>query len=176
MENLNIDIKKFSEYVVNLIYGVNNFDINDTTKQKVSPLKLQNLLYCAYAWVLAVWDKKLWINNFEKWVIGPIIPELYHDYSKNGVRLFNWEDYFIKFSELTNLEKLDLEVLITDLNAKYNDVELSNLINNEIWKNAKANSIIKDEAIAKYYAENNDTFLDKIMYDPSLESTVKFFS
>jgi len=49
MENLNIDLKKFSEYVVNLIYGVNNFDINDTTKQKISPLKLQNLLYCAYA-------------------------------------------------------------------------------------------------------------------------------
>jgi|GEM_PF-528020 len=42
MENLNIDIKKFSEYIVNLIYDVSTFDINNTEEQKVSPLKLQN--------------------------------------------------------------------------------------------------------------------------------------
>ncbi len=175
MENLNIDVKKFSEYIVNLIYGVNDFDINDISKQKVSPLRLQNILYCAYAWALVTWDKKLWSNNFEKWTIGPVIPEIYYDYSKNGVRLFNWEKHFIKFPELKNIEKLDLEILIADINAKYNDIELVKLINNDVWKNTKANSIIKSEDIIKYYSEDNN-FLDKIMYDPSLKNDIKFFS
>ncbi len=176
MENLNIDIKKFSEYIVNLIYGVNDFDINDTNEQKVSPLRLQNLLYCAYAWALAAWDKKLWSNNFEKWVIGPVIPEIYHDYSKNGVRLFNWEKHFVKFPEIPNWERTDLEALVMDLNEKYNDVELTKIVRDDVWKNTKTNSVIKDEEIAKYYSENDDTFLDKIMCNPALESKVKFLS
>jgi len=53
MENFNIDLKKFSEYVVNIIYDVNNFDINNTEEQKVSPLKLQNILYFLYVYALS---------------------------------------------------------------------------------------------------------------------------
>ena len=174
MENLNIDIKKFSEYIVNLIYDVSTFDINNTEEQKVSPLKLQNLLYCAYAWALAAWDKKLWINNFEKWTIGPIIPEIYHDYSKNGVQLYDRIKKFVKFSEITNLERLNLELLIIDLIEKYTDTELAKLVCDNIWKNTDISSIMKDEDIAKYYSKNDDTFLDKIMYNQALENNVKF--
>lgn len=174
MKNLNIDIKLFSKYVVNLVYSLNDFDINDTSEQKVSPLRLQNLLYCTYAWALAAWDKKLWSDNFEKWTIGPVIPKIYHDYSENGVGLFNWEKNFVKFPELTNLERLDLEVLIADINTKYNDAELAKLACDDIWKNTEINSVIKDEEITKYYSKNDDTFLDKIMYNPALESDINF--
>ncbi len=175
MENFNLNLKVFSEYIVNIIYDISDFDINNTEEQKVSPLKLQNLLYFLYAYALAEWNKKLWSDNFEKWVIGPVIPEIYYDYSKNGVQLYNREKHFVKFPEIPNWERTDLEALVIDLNEKYNDIELAKLARDNIWKSTKTNSIIKDEEIAKYYAENN-TFIDEIVYDPALESKVKFFS
>jgi len=33
---------------------------------------------------------------------------------------------------------------------------------------------MKAEDIAKYYSKNDDTFLDKIMYNQALENNVKF--
>ncbi|MCL6428901.1 hypothetical protein LT335_00449 [Spiroplasma sp. JKS002669] len=174
MENFNIDLKKISEYVVNIIYDVNNFDINNTEEQKVSPLKLQNILYFLYAYALSTWNKTLWSNNFEKWVIGPVIPELYYDYSKNGVTLYNREKHFVKFPEIPNWERTNLEALVMDLNEKYNDVELARLAYDDVWRNTKANAIIKAEDIVNYYSENN-TFFDDL-YDSSLEAKVKFFS
>lgn len=175
MENFNIDLKKFSEYVVNIIYDVNNFDINNTEEQKVSPLKLQNILYFLYAYALSAWNKTLWSNNFEKWVIGPVIPELYYDYSKNGVRLFNLEEHFVKIPEIPNWDRFDLEALVIDLSKKYNDIELAKLAHDDVWKNTDISSIMKAEDIAKYYSEY-ETFIDEIVNDPTIENNISIFS
>jgi len=50
----------------------------------LSNLKLQKLVYYAQAWHLALHDTPLFQEDFEAWVHGPVIPELYQEYKKFG--------------------------------------------------------------------------------------------
>ena len=46
----------------------------------ITNLRLQKLVYYAQAWYLASYDKPLFTADFEAWVHGPVIPDLYHKY------------------------------------------------------------------------------------------------
>jgi uncharacterized phage-associated protein len=52
----------------------------------VSNLKLQKLVYYAQAWHLAIHDVPLFAEDFQAWVHGPVIPELYQKY-----KAFRWQ-------------------------------------------------------------------------------------
>lgn len=69
------------------------FDIADffiylanETGSFVSNLKLQKLVYYAQAWYLAINKKSLFDEDFEAWIHGPVIPELYQQYKQFGWR------------------------------------------------------------------------------------------
>lgn len=47
-------------------------------------LKLQKLVYYAQAWHLALHDTPLFPEDFQAWVHGPVIPELYQEYKNFG--------------------------------------------------------------------------------------------
>ena len=47
-------------------------------------LKLQKLVYYAQAWHLALHDTPLFPEDFQAWVHGPVIPELYQEYKHFG--------------------------------------------------------------------------------------------
>jgi uncharacterized phage-associated protein len=46
----------------------------------VSNLQLQKLVYYAQAWHLALYDRPLFEDDFQAWVHGPVIPELFDKY------------------------------------------------------------------------------------------------
>lgn len=50
----------------------------------VSNLKLQKLVYYAQAWHLAIHDTPLFEEDFQAWIHGPVIPELYQKYKSYG--------------------------------------------------------------------------------------------
>jgi uncharacterized phage-associated protein len=52
----------------------------------VSNLKLQKLVYYAQAWHLAIHELPLFEEDFQAWVHGPVIPELYQKYKS-----FRWQ-------------------------------------------------------------------------------------
>lgn len=52
----------------------------------VSNLKLQKLVYYAQAWHLAIHGTPLFSEDFQAWVHGPVIPELYQKYKS-----FRWQ-------------------------------------------------------------------------------------
>ncbi|MFM6174756.1 MAG: Panacea domain-containing protein [Sphaerospermopsis kisseleviana] len=52
----------------------------------ISNLKLQKLVYYAQAWHLALFEQPLFNEDFEAWIHGPVVPELYHYYKKFGWR------------------------------------------------------------------------------------------
>jgi uncharacterized phage-associated protein len=54
-------------------------DINNITL-----LKLIKLVYFAYGWYLAVYDKKLFNEKIEAWRYGPVIPSIYHEFKEFG--------------------------------------------------------------------------------------------
>jgi uncharacterized phage-associated protein len=52
----------------------------------ISNLKLQKLVYYAQAWYLALHHEPLFNEDFQAWIHGPVIPELYNCYKKFGWR------------------------------------------------------------------------------------------
>lgn len=55
----------------------------------VSNLKLQKLVYYAQAWHLALHGEPLFSEDFQAWVHGPVVPDLYHNYKQFGWRPIN---------------------------------------------------------------------------------------
>ncbi|MDZ4767567.1 MAG: DUF4065 domain-containing protein [Chloroflexota bacterium] len=50
----------------------------------VSNMKLQKLLYYAQGFHLAILDEPLFPEAIERWVHGPVVPEIYHAYKSYG--------------------------------------------------------------------------------------------
>jgi len=50
----------------------------------ISNLKLQKLVYYAQAWHLALHDEPLLEEDFQAWIHGPVIPELFREYKPFG--------------------------------------------------------------------------------------------
>jgi uncharacterized phage-associated protein len=59
----------------------------------ISPLKMQKLVYYAYAWYLVTTKHKLFDEQIEAWANGPVIPSLYRELKKYGAMPINAEEY-----------------------------------------------------------------------------------
>lgn len=174
MEKLNIDVKIFSGYIINFINETNSFnEINDVNK-KITHLKLQKMLYFVYVYALTEWDKKLWENKFENWKLGPVVPEIYQEYSKYNDEAIELKNNEIKLPMLTNFEKLELQSLILELN-NFTAKELSKKSHASPWKKVKKHEEIRDEDIINHYCKPG-TFINKLINEASLETNFKFLS
>lgn len=56
--------------------------LSNDTENLITNLKLQKLVYYVQAWHLAVFKEPVFEDNFEAWVHGPVIPQLYRDYKQ----------------------------------------------------------------------------------------------
>ncbi|MCL8210705.1 hypothetical protein LT336_00449 [Spiroplasma sp. JKS002671] len=167
MKNLDIDIKVFSEYAVNFIHDINEY--NNQQDKEITPFKLQKLLYFVYAYALVVLEIKLWNDSFEKWSIGPILPEVFFHYGQYGNKQIDKTNNDIKFETLPNWERLDLDALMLEVHQKFTDFELVAIACSEPWKKTPDNAKISDQDIIDYYSQNNvnDRLLNEIIYRPS---------
>lgn len=50
----------------------------------ITHLKLQKLLYYAQAWCLVLLGKCMFKEEIQAWMHGPVVPEVYEEYSKYG--------------------------------------------------------------------------------------------
>lgn len=60
--------------------------LSNETGNLISNLKLQKLCYYAQAWHLALYGEEFFDAEFEAWVHGPVIRDLYNDY-----KTFSWK-------------------------------------------------------------------------------------
>ena len=58
--------------------------LSNGSGEAMTNLKLQKLVYYAQAWHLANEDTPLFNEDFQAWVHGPVIPDLYHEYKEFG--------------------------------------------------------------------------------------------
>lgn len=122
----------------------------------ISHLKLQKLVYYAQAWHLALYNSPLFEEDFQAWVHGPVIPELYQKYQS-----FNWQPILkeVDFPQLPQnilafLEEVAKEYFACDA------YELEQMVHlEEPWQKARANlpadtpseAIIQKEWMQEYY-------------------------
>ena len=67
--------------------AVANFflDLARENDSRISALKVQELVYIAHGWHLAIHDRPLVVDEYpEAWLFGPVFPSLYHEFQEFG--------------------------------------------------------------------------------------------
>lgn len=131
-----IDIKYFSEYLVYYFNHRGSF---------ISNKKLQKLLYYIQAWHLVYFDNKLFNENPEAWVHGPVYPSVYRAYKRYRAKPITFDsgisrlelDNMLNSFEFSNNQKEYLESVINTYGKK-NALELELLSHREFpWLEAR---------------------------------------
>jgi len=96
------------------------------------PVKLQKILYILYIEYLKETDKKLFEDEFEAWVYGPIIPRLNLFIENYGFNFFEieCEDHIEKIAKL---DDKNIEIFINKKIRKFLKKDLSDLVEITYW-------------------------------------------
>lgn len=143
------------------IFNVADFFLNRVETEQgssITHLKLQKLCYYAQAWYLALEDDKLFNENFEAWVHGPVNPNLfqrYRDYQWQNIQpVSDFDNSVFTQDQLEHLEE------IWDIYGKYDGKYLEDLTHEEDpWIDARdgyepterCNNVIDVNHMAIYY-------------------------
>ena len=79
----------------------------------VTQMKLQKLVYFAQGYHLAKYHRSLIKENFQAWLYGPVIPEIYQDFKLYGSRPITDTEEFTPSSTYKPPFRLDAEAIDT---------------------------------------------------------------
>lgn len=154
-----------------------------TRKNNISHLKLQKILYFIEAHFLVDRGRSLIAEHFEKWKLGPVVPEVYHEYKTFGSRpitrvpsihsiKFNEEKDDFEFSvEKFDPTSIDIDTedkdfieRITDLYIKEEAFDLVERTHkHDLWQDestrimdGERGLIYDKEEMLRYFRENTD--------------------
>lgn len=131
----------------------------------IDNLKLQKLVYYAQAWHLGLYESPLFKEDFQAWIHGPVIPNLYSRYESFGwqdIKLNNYID--LEYSSLSDEDKEFLDEVAQEY-LDCDDYELEQMIRiEEPWNKARGDleldescyEIIKKEWMKEYYGERGE--------------------
>lgn len=127
-------------------------------------LKVQKLVYYAQAWHLALKNKPLFNEDFQAWVHGPVIPELYFKYKEKGIRgsiPIPVECSFEDIKTRLDSETIDFLLEVANQYMVFNGFALEEMTHQEDpWKIARgatsvdgrSDSVISKDSMRDYYA------------------------
>lgn len=143
---------------------------------KISPLKLQKLVYLSHGWSLGILGKDLVDDEHaEAWQYGPVFPSLHHEFKDFGNKSINRNATDLRFSPDSHDFRFEIVTptvgddktihnlldKIWKVYGKYTPHQLSNIASKEDspWHqaNKKSNGIrnfhIDNDIIKKYYVD-----------------------
>lgn len=148
--------------------------IDAEAEEVITPLKLQKMMYYAQGWSLALTDEVFFNEDFQAWVHGPVIPELYYQYKECG---YNTIPKVEKFdSTIFNMEQLNVLEMVKFAYGRYDGKYLEELTHGEVpWKEARGDCmaneicmrIISKKSIKDYFGEL------KVKYDIQSKNDLK---
>ena len=102
--------------------------------KKLSPMKLQKLIYFAHGWHLAVYGTPLISEEVQAWKYGPVIRSIYHEFKEFGAGTIDVQATEIKnFSMVTpgidsdDKNTIDLLDTIWRIYGSFSAIQLSNI-------------------------------------------------
>lgn len=103
--------------------AVANFFIDKSlrSRRRITNLRLQKLVYFAYGWCWPTYDRKLFAERVEAWKLGPVIPDLYHEFKHLG------DGNIRSPSVYYDKERNDLFVV------KITDTEMLGILHDKVW-------------------------------------------
>lgn len=152
VKELLVDVRKVADY---FIYK-SKFD--DNHYSTISPLKLQKLIYYAQAWHATRHNgQKMFKEDIEAWVHGPVVPLIYNDYRHYGYNNITKNIQEIPECIENNPDvKTTLDV-VWSLYNKFDAKTLEKMTHSEEpWKSARG-------SIPSYQSSNNIISIDSMM-------------
>lgn len=149
-----IDYKQLSDYII--------MKCNKDGKE-ITNKKLQKMMFYCQAYHIAKYRKNLIDNEFEAWVHGAVLPELYNEYSDHGynaINKFNNQEYN-KIREVFGEYLCRFLDKIIDKFSSFTGNQLEKLNHSESpWQEARkgyapeqiCNEIITKDSIYYYYS------------------------
>jgi uncharacterized phage-associated protein len=115
---------------------------SNDTGNLITNLKLQKLMYYAQAWHITIFNEPLFDKDFEAWVHGPVLADLYHEYKSFKWHPIEREDLEDKFKIIESQLDKELKEFMEELCDEYFGLtayELERLTHSEApWKNARS--------------------------------------
>ena len=119
MEEIKMDILEVADAFLNL--------------DSMSPKKLQKLCYYAQGWYAGLTGRKLFTNELEAWIHGPVSPKLYEKY-----KMYGYENIPRKDGDTKDIELKGIIEQIYRIYGKLDGDELEQLTHKETpWLNAR---------------------------------------
>ena len=113
-------------------------------------LKLQKLLYYAQGFYLAIHEEPLFDEQIEAWTYGPVVPSIYHEYSKYDTSplpkptTFDESKYSGQVGELLDE--------IQEVFGQFSAWKLANMTHEEPpWENTPTGGVISHKALRVYF-------------------------
>lgn len=117
----------------------------------ISNLKLQKLLYYAQGYHLAIYDKPLFDNDILAWTYGPVVKEVYYEYSNNGANALPIPQN-VNTDSFTH-DQIDLLGEIYSVFGQYSGLKLMEMTHNEApWLTTPRNEIITHEKLKAFFS------------------------
>jgi len=132
------------------------------TGEPITNLKLQKLVYYAQAWHLANYSKPLFKKDFEAWVHGPVIPELYQSYKEKGSSPIETDLELNKVEKRFNKKTLGFLEEFVSVYMPFTAYQLEQMVHSEDpWiktregrePDERCNDSIPKDLIMKFYGE-----------------------
>jgi uncharacterized phage-associated protein len=143
---------------------------------KLSPLKLQKLVYIAHGWHLALRETELVDDEFaEAWQYGPVFPSLYHEFKDVGKGFISKRATDLELSDDVDFDFYVTEPIIPeddqftwsllnkvwDSYGKYSGLTLSDITHQQdtpwqkTWSKSggRKNADISNEEIKRHYKQ-----------------------
>jgi len=162
---LSKDMSKNSGYLMSLSSPYNLISdyfigLSNETGSLITNLKLQKLVYYAQAWSLALNNKELFSNDFEAWVHGPVLFDLYNNYR---AQKWNPISKAVKLSDIESQLDAETKALLEDVAQVYFELDAYKLerlthleapwleARGSIAENEPCNNIISKTTMKSYY-------------------------
>jgi len=146
-------------------------DIAESEGEKISPMKIQKLVYIAHGWALGLLSEPFISEEIEAWKYGPVIQDLYHEFKRYGsgdichkatdISLDNRSLKIVKQEPCLSPEDSDALELVNRVWQEYGRFtgpELSNITHMkdtpwDITYNGEHQRVIANSVIEKHYKE-----------------------
>jgi len=92
----------------------------------LSVMSLLKLAYIAHGWYLEINDKPLFGNEIQAWKLGPVIPDVYNAFRKQGAYVFTTVPVKADWKDINEADG-DFLGEVYDVYKKYDPFELSEL-------------------------------------------------
>ncbi len=118
----------------------------------VTPLKIQKLLYYSQVWYFVKYGKKLFSDNLQAWIYGPVVYDVWNNFR------FIKRSAFIPKSKINQNDFSDIKDHLDDVWNAYGHLsgsQLVDLTHSELpWKNSRKGKLSSEPS-------NNSIIIDK---------------